>query len=236
MRFLLIPLLVSLSTAALSAADIFAGSAPFREIAAKGVRNERLDPVWLDQGARLWFRTVTAEGSGEYQLVDASTGARQPLFDHTALRSALTRAGVPAETVNTLRLENVQPDPAAQSIAFTLAGSPWTWQADSGDLNPGPPAAAGTSPPVPRASISGGPDMNLTIRNETAGRINLWWLDPAGRRQPYGRIPAGGTSDQHTFAGHVWLITDTDGKELTAFEKDWHDYLRKLQPDGSVRK
>ncbi len=26
------------------------------------------------------------------------------------------------------------------------------------------------------------------------------------------------------------------GQELQAFEKDWHEYLRKLQPDGSVRK
>lgn len=26
------------------------------------------------------------------------------------------------------------------------------------------------------------------------------------------------------------------GQELAAFEKDWHDYMRKLQPDGSVRK
>jgi hypothetical protein len=26
------------------------------------------------------------------------------------------------------------------------------------------------------------------------------------------------------------------GQELPAFEKDWHEYLRKLQPDGSVRK
>jgi len=26
------------------------------------------------------------------------------------------------------------------------------------------------------------------------------------------------------------------GQDLPAFEKDWHEYLRKLQPDGSVRK
>src|SRR5690242_12525867 len=44
-------------------------------------------PSWL-KDARFWFRDVTPEGS-EFVLVDAATGKRSSLFEHSKLAAAL---------------------------------------------------------------------------------------------------------------------------------------------------
>ena len=58
----------------------------------------------------------------------------------------------------------------------------------------------------------------MTFINRTAGEVKLFWLDPEGRRQSYGALGPGETRDQHTFAGHVWLVTDAEGKSWHVFE------------------
>jgi dipeptidyl aminopeptidase/acylaminoacyl peptidase len=40
------------------------------------------------------------------------------------------------------------------------------------------------------------------------------WVDPSGGRREYGTVKPGESRSQHTFAGHVWLFGDADGKEL----------------------
>ena len=58
----------------------------------------------------------------------------------------------------------------------------------------------------------------MTFINRTAGEVKLFWLDAEGQRQGYGALGPGETRDQHTFAGHVWLVTDGEGKTLAVFE------------------
>ncbi len=215
MRISILPFCFAVVTsAAFALPDVFVGSQPYREATFKGVRNDRLDPVWMENGARLWFRTQGADGAGEFTLVDAVSGKKEPLFDHIKLRAALTAATVPADTVSALRLENIRP--AVGSLLFSLVGKTWTWTA-AGELKLGDAAGVNSAGPVPRASASGGPEMNLRIRNESGGPVTIHWLDTNGRRQSYGRIANGGTGEQHTFTGHVWLITDAASRDLIAF-------------------
>jgi dipeptidyl aminopeptidase/acylaminoacyl peptidase len=212
-------LLALLSTPAAAAPDLFAASDPLRRQTEGAVRNDRIDPVWLDEGKQLWFRTVSADGAGEYHLVNAEDGAKRPLFDHARLREALNKAGLPADQVKTLRLDNVVPDTAAGTLGFQLAGKAWTWSAGDGSLSSGQ-GAGGASASIPRASRSGGPEMHFKLRNESGAPVKLWWLNAEGQRQDYGRVPAGGVNDMHTFTGHVWLVTGEGGKELLAFVAD----------------
>jgi dipeptidyl aminopeptidase/acylaminoacyl peptidase len=58
----------------------------------------------------------------------------------------------------------------------------------------------------------------LRFVNRTEEEIRLFWIDPAGRRQPYGSVPRGETREQHTFAGHVWLVTGSNDQVLGVFE------------------
>jgi hypothetical protein len=51
----------------------------------------------------------------------------------------------------------------------------------------------------------------LLVRNRTSAELKLYWLDFEGVRKLYASIPPLGTSFQHTFAQHVWLVATTDG-------------------------
>jgi hypothetical protein len=53
--------------------------------------------------------------------------------------------------------------------------------------------------------------------NQTDGPIELFWLDADGDRQSYGKLAAGASHRQHTFAGHAWLAVDGAGKVIVAF-------------------
>jgi len=52
------------------------------------VLNEGVEPNWLDDSDRFWYRRELVEGK-EFLLVDASAGTREPAFDHEALAAAL---------------------------------------------------------------------------------------------------------------------------------------------------
>jgi len=54
--------------------------------------------------------------------------------------------------------------------------------------------------------------------NRTKADVDIFWLDAAGERKPYGTARAGQEHQQHTFAGHVWLASDRQGKVLAVFE------------------
>jgi dipeptidyl aminopeptidase/acylaminoacyl peptidase len=71
---------------------------------------------------------------------------------------------------------------------------------------------------VPRRSRRTGGETQLNFLNRTAGAVELFWLSTDGERRSYGKIPAGERREQHTFAGHVWLAVDKDGKTVSAFE------------------
>ncbi|BCU75639.1 DPP IV N-terminal domain-containing protein [Luteolibacter sp. LG18] len=61
-------------------------------------------------------------------------------------------------------------------------------------------------------SRDGGEPQSLEIRNETQDTIGINWIDSRGDSKPYGTIDPGKSATQSTYAGHVWSITDRDGK------------------------
>jgi dipeptidyl-peptidase-4 len=71
---------------------------------------------------------------------------------------------------------------------------------------------------MPSRSARTGTPEPLRFVNRTGGEIEMFWLDFAGNRRSYGKIPADGSHDMRTFGGHVWLITNSAGQRLTGFE------------------
>jgi len=55
------------------------------------VSGDSVNPQWLKDGNRFWYRNKTASGA-EFILVDPVTGTRGLLFDHTRLARAMTTA------------------------------------------------------------------------------------------------------------------------------------------------
>jgi dipeptidyl aminopeptidase/acylaminoacyl peptidase len=58
----------------------------------------------------------------------------------------------------------------------------------------------------------------LTIVNRTAAGLMVDWSDSDGRRKRYAQVPPGGESQQQTYAGHVWIMSDAAGRILAVVE------------------
>jgi dipeptidyl aminopeptidase/acylaminoacyl peptidase len=70
---------------------------------------------------------------------------------------------------------------------------------------------------APRASHRTGAETSITFRNRTTELVELFWLDEEGERRSYGRLDPEERRDQHTFAGHVWLVVGNAGEPLVVF-------------------
>ena len=71
---------------------------------------------------------------------------------------------------------------------------------------------------VPRRSNHTGGETAIRLNNTTAESVDVFWVDESGERKPYGRVRPGQTTEFHTYAGHVWLVTDASGSPLGFFE------------------
>ena len=68
-----------------------------------------------------------------------------------------------------------------------------------------------------RRSRDGGQDTQIQFINRRSDSIKLWWVDRSGKRQPYGSLASQESREQHTFAGHVWQVTDESDTDIAAF-------------------
>lgn len=53
--------------------------------------------------------------------------------------------------------------------------------------------------------------------NATKSEIGYYWVDDEGNEKPYGKIAPDAFVNQHTYAGHIWLIKDVNGQNLAVF-------------------
>ncbi len=71
---------------------------------------------------------------------------------------------------------------------------------------------------APKRTTHNGNETTVRFHNTTAAPVELFWVDEGGERKPYGRVRPGQSVEQHTYAGHVWLVTDSLGNPLGFFE------------------
>ncbi len=189
------------------------------------IYRESVRPNWFDGERRFWYRVVTGSNSHEFVLVDVESGKRSPAFDHKRLARSLSQAGVPEARAERLPLSRLQFDTAAGTLRFRAGTN--SWQADlascevTTDSATNQPAIRNGLPlSSKRASLRTGEETSITFINRTEGEVRIFWLDPDGRRQGYGSLEPGGSRNQHTFAGHRWLVVDRDGRDIGLFEAE----------------
>lgn len=71
---------------------------------------------------------------------------------------------------------------------------------------------------APKRTTHTGEETVIRFHNTMAAPVELFWVDESGERKSYGRVRPGETVEQHTYAGHVWLVTDANGNSLGFFE------------------
>ena len=69
---------------------------------------------------------------------------------------------------------------------------------------------------------SGGSDTETAIIfvNGTKAEIAYYWVDGNGEEKYYGKIAVDTFVNQHTFAGHIWLVKDVNGDNLAVFRAE----------------
>jgi len=185
------------------------------------VFRDRVRPNWLAGGNAFWYRVETAENRHEFIHVNTAAGTRQPAFDHEKLAEALKEQGIKDASPDGLPVDRLQFEGEADRVSFRCRDKHWVCDLQSYELSPHEPSTApGVGlPPArgPRSSRHTGEDTEITFVNKTDGTVKLIWLSTSGERRGYGTLAPGARRDQHTFAGHVWLVVDEQGKELVIF-------------------
>jgi hypothetical protein len=68
-----------------------------------------------------------------------------------------------------------------------------------------------------RSSTKNRTKTRIAFANRTASKVQLYWLDYAGKRKSYGPIGRGGTVNQQTYTKDAWVVTDSDGACLGVY-------------------
>ena len=71
---------------------------------------------------------------------------------------------------------------------------------------------------TPKQTTHTGEETALRLHNATAGPVDVYWVNESDARIFYGRLRPDESREFHTYAGHVWLVTDANGSPLGFFE------------------
>ena len=190
------------------------------------VFRDRVEPHWfagLDgETNKFWYRVDVGKAQSEFILVNATEGKRSAAFDHARVAEALSKLTGRTADARNLPIADIEFARDGKSVVLRGSGSSWRLDLDSYALTPVKNEASdGDRLPAGRQvrpSLTTGPETDLTVVNRLGMDVDLFWIDPDGKRMPYGTVRAGESHLQHTYVGHVWLVTSARGNVLGVFE------------------
>ncbi|MGB2864212.1 MAG: DPP IV N-terminal domain-containing protein [Sedimentisphaerales bacterium] len=192
-----------------------------RETTANKVFKDRVTAHWLKDNKRFWYRNDLPEGKRKFIFVDTDKGIRQPAFNHERLAASLAKATNQEIGPEKLAIDRLTFDETGSSLTFSYNNSWWKCNLSSYkiEVTSGDERTISSLEPLrrPRSSRRTGEETSITFINRTNKDIEIYWVDSERQRKHYATVVAGDQHRQHTFAGHVWLVTDKDGTTLVAF-------------------
>ena len=192
-----------------------------RKVTANKVYKQRVIANWFSDNKQFWYRNDLAEEAREYILVNAETGTRRRAFDHERLAAMLAKALGEEIQAGRLPIDKLEFGESGLEIRFSCRGKRWKCDLSSYEVREVSKDEQTTSTLPPqtevRPSTRTGEETSITFINRTKNAVELYWVDAERQRRHYGTIKAGEQHEQHTYAGHVWLVTDEDEKTLLVF-------------------
>jgi dipeptidyl-peptidase-4 len=184
---------------------------------AQRVYRDRVQPKWFGNQSQFWYRNDLPDGKREFILVDANKASRTSAFDHAAVAAGLAELLKRDVSGEQLPVNEIEFSEDGTQILLIGPEGRFRLQRDSGKVSAEStgPANNVTSLFLPvRPSADGQEDTEIVVENRLDRALTMNWIDSSGERREYGTVKPGETRNQHTFAGHVWLFSDADGKEL----------------------
>lgn len=198
-----------------------------RALAQRGrVYGDRVRLNWLDDDAFAWYSVERRSGRREFVLIDTAKKERRPAFDHDKLIQAMKDAGLEKEAAS-LDLPGFRVDPKENTVYFFADDKYFCFdnktnelsQVETDEANQDAATMELPNTRIPRSGPNGA-EVWLTIVNKLEVPVSLYWRDSSGGRQAYGKIAAGESHRQHTFASHVWEVADEEGETIELFRAD----------------
>ena len=209
------------------------------------VFGDRIDPHWFadNSGAtnRFWYRLNAPNQGRQFVLVDAERGTRNPAFDHARVAKALSKLLDRTVTAERLPVESIEFARDGKSVSL-LGRSSWKLDLDSYEVTAQSEDSGEHRLPLtrfPRPSRTTGEETDITLANRLTEDVDVFWIDTDGARQPYGSLRPNESRQQHTFAGHVWLMTSKSGNVMGVFEAEERPGLAVVdgrEGDGGFRR
>jgi dipeptidyl aminopeptidase/acylaminoacyl peptidase len=186
-----------------------------------------VEPHWLGQSARFWYRVDIPSGE-EFLLVDAERGTREPACDHARAAAAIKAAKLGPVSHATLSSE-------ARTLRFRADDRAWTLNLATYVVTPAPPEPP-KAPATPHPSDSDEGDTPRPPRHRSpdakweafARDDNLWLRELSTKREV--RLSIGGNP------GHTYR-RDASRARLVDMQYDRADYPAsepdvRWSPDG----
>ena len=181
-------------------------------------------PNWMDDG-RFWYRVTRADGS-EFILVDPSTGARGPAFDHSKIAAGLSAAT--GTSYDARHLPFAEIEIAGGSVLFNLSGKRWRCDSVLGTCAAEGNAVGGRGRGG-RGGRGGGGNESISPDKKRAVFIrdnNLWAREIATRKETqlttdgvkdfgYATDNAGWTSSDRPI-----VLWSPDSRKLATYQQD----------------
>jgi dipeptidyl-peptidase-4 len=192
-----------------------------RKTTANKVFRQRVNPQWLQGNTRFWYRNNLANEESEFILVNTETGKRRRAFDHGRLAAALAKATGEEIRADKLPIDKLKFSESGTELELTSHGKRWKCDLNSYEilevLEEEQISSTLRVYAEIRPSTRTGDETSITFINGTEGDVEVYWVDFERERRYYATIGAGKQHEQHTYAGHVWLVTDKDKKTLVVF-------------------
>ena len=199
----------------------------------------KVHPHWLKDSNDFWYRVEIAPNEYEFVFVDSKRGVKRPAFNHGALARALSKATKEKVERTQLPFRTIHFNQKRSSIQFSVSGSGWKWDLRKKKLQKADATQVEESTvkvlQYPRRSSSSSTETSISFVNRTDKAARVYWVNPSGGQSPYGRIAPGKVRDQHTFAGHVWVVKDESDSPIAVFEATEDPGVAIIDHSASVR-
>jgi dipeptidyl aminopeptidase/acylaminoacyl peptidase len=186
-------------------------------------------PTWLNDD-KFYFRDSTPDGS-QFVVVDAASGKRSPLFEHSKLAATLSSASAGKYEARHLPFDQIEVSPDGQSLSFNLRGKRWKCDIEGtqcvaegsreepGEEPPLPPVpgamAARTDMPSPNGKLTAFiRNWNLWVRDLSSGQETQLTTDGV-KDFGYATDNAGWTHSNRPI-----LVWSPDSKRIATFQQD----------------
>jgi dipeptidyl-peptidase 4 len=184
-----------------------------------------VEPHWIGQTSRFWYRNDLQEGKREFILVDPAKKTRLPAFDHPKLAASLSKVLGREVTADKLPVDNIAFAPVVPRMTIYVQSKGWEVDPETYELKPADWRVSNPLRPLSsdrRAAVSlnGGEETRITFVNHLSKDVTLFWIPSEGDPVSYGVLKPGESREQHSYVKHVWLVTHMDGTPLGRYEAE----------------